>query len=463
MSLLRALVLFGACLLSAFPAFASPSAAADGQFTLDKSVVVSGEPIWLTFRLVNHSTTAIRFYEALWRGPIPTQGYTFAACDSEGHTVRPPFSAVMSISGVVRDVAIAPGETYQRRLFLSDWFTLRRPGTYRLKCRRPLPIGALIESNLSLTVLPPDKKALGHIIQSLGKQTQSDDGTAREEAAISLAAISDPRVVAVLAAILERPDPPDQTADAEYNRTEDSKYEAISGLSHFPSDASARALLVAMNGNDDELRKAAGRVLQKMHYADRVLPTLRQEMHYPAAPLRVAAIRAVASLQDPRGFGPLVNALHDPTPSVRVAAAKGLGTLRDRRAVPILRSRFHDPDLTLRLACIESLVPLRYPALAQWLTPIVRSYAVPGHESPSLEAMLALRRDCGDWAALMGCLSFDDPRPSRAYNFLLIAQMDACHNGSEYARHWIRGGDTPEAIENNRKILAAIKRGLLAR
>ena len=459
---LRMLALLCAYLLSAVPVFAS-APAADGQFMLDKPMVISGEPIWLTFRVTNHGTEVIHLSEVAGRGQILTLEYGITAYDAAGCQASPPPRMPMMIDAMIGDVTVAPGKTYQQRLFLPDWFTLQKPERYTLKCERIVFPKQLIESDLPFTVLPPDKKAMGQVIQDLGKQAQSDDGTAREEAAISLAAISDPRIVPVLAALLERPDPPDQVADAEYYHTEDSKFDAVEGLSYFPGDASAGALLVAMNGDDDELRKAAGRVLQKRHYADRVLPSLRQEMRFPAVPLRLAAIRAVASLQDPRGFGPLVNALHDPVPAVRVEAAKALGTLRDRRAVPILRSHFHDPDLTLRLACIESLMPLHYPVLAQWLTPIVRSYTFPSRQQPALDAMLALRRDCGDWAALAGCLHFDDPRPSCAYNFLLITQMDACHNGLEYAPQWLRGGgDTPDALENNRKILAAIRRDLPA-
>lgn len=446
------LALLCVCLLFAAPALASSSADTDGQFVLDKSTVVSGEPVWLTFRLVNHGTNVIHFYES---------GSRFTAYDKGGHIVSPLFSRAM-VGGMVRHVSVAPSGSYQQRLFLPDWFTLHKPGAYTLKCKWPVDAGPLVESDLPFTVLPPDKRAMGLVIQALGGKAQSDDSAARDEAAISLQAISDPRIVPPLAALLVRPDPPVRISLDDENALEDSKYEAILGLSHFPSDTSAQALMAVMNEDDDELRRAAGGVLQKMHYADRVLPSLRQALRSPSVPKRMAAIRSVASLQDPRGFGPLVNSLHDPVPAVRVEAAKALGTLRDRRAVPVLRSHFHDPDLTLRFACIESLVPLRYPVLSQWLTPIVRSYAFPGHEHPALEAIVALRRDCGDWAALESCLHFDDPCPSHVYNFFLIQQMDACHNGSEYAPHWVHGSDTLEAIENNRKVLAAIKRGFPA-
>ena len=125
-----------------------------------------------------------------------------------------------------------------------------------------------------------------------------------------------------------------------------------------------------------------------------------------------------------------------------------------------MKSHLKDPDLTLRLACIESLVPLKYPVLTEWLIPIVRSYAYPGHEYPSLAAMLALRQDCDNRAAdaLASCLNFNDPRSSNSYNFFLIYQMDACDNGLKYYSQWINGSDTPAGVENNRKILAAIKR-----
>lgn len=471
-SRLRAFMLLCVCLLFAAPALASPSADTDGQFVLDKSTVVSGEPVWVTFRLVNHSTVSLHLAEAIGRGSVMRCEYGFLARDSAGQVISQP-QGLMIISGPAHLVSVAPGKTYQKRLFLLDWLNLSRPGRYTLRCWQGASPGVAGWSaidpakdenkdaagtvDLPLTVLPPDKNALGLVIQNLGKQAQSDDSAARDEAAISLAAISDPRIVPPLAALLVRPDPPGRVSLTDSNQTEDSRYSAVLGLSHFSTEASAEALLAAMNGDDDELRHAASDALKQMHYADQVLPTLRREMRFPAAPLRRAAIRAVASLQDPRGFAPLVNALGDRTASVRYEAAKALGALRDRRAVPVLRSHFHDPDLTLRLACIESLIPLKYPVLSRWLVPIVRSYAFPDHEHPALEAIVALRRDCGDPAALASCLHFDDPRPSRDYNFFLICQMDACFYGPQYAAQWVKGSDTPAGLENNHKILAAIK------
>lgn len=460
MSLRRALTLFCACLFCAAPALASPSADTDGQFILDKSTVISGEPIWMTFRLVNHGTVPVRFYEAVGRGSVQRSEYSIIARDTAGREYKPPVA--MIISGMVRNVSVAPGEAYRQRLFLPDWLTLPRPGHYTLICTRAVSSGpsGMIESDLPFTILPPDKKALGLVIQNLTTQAQADDSTGRDEAAISLAAIPDPRIVPVLAALLARPNPPRRPSLTDSNQTEDSKYAAVAGLGHFPCHASAEALLAVMNGNDDDLRSAAGYALRQMHYADHVLPALRQERRSPSAATQIRALRAVAALQDPRGFAPLVNSLHDPVPAVRVEAAKGLGVLRDRRAVPVLKSHLTDPDLTLRLACIESLVPLKYPILTEWLTPIVRSYAYPGYEYPSLEAMLALRMDCDYRAApaLASCLDFDDPRPSHAYNFFLIYQMDACENGPKYYSQWINGGgDIPDALQNNRKVLAALK------
>ena len=474
MPLRRLLMLFCAYIVFCItPAIASPSAAADEQFLLDKSTVVSSEPIWVTFRLVNHDAVPLHLFEAANRGGIQRCEYGFLARDAAGQVFHPAPDPI--ISGYTREVSVAPGATYQKRLFLPDWLGLLRPGRYTLRCWHGVSLGIAGWSNvdpskggpgagaedLPLTVLPPDKKALGQVIQALSKQTQSDNSSARDEAATSLAAITDPRIVPVLAALLARPDPPGRVGDTDYYQAEDSKFAAVLGLSSFPSDASAKALLAAMNGNNDHLRSAAAHALTEMKYAERVLSALRQELHSPLPSVRVTAIRAIAALQDPRGFDPLVNVFHDPSPPVRIEAAKELGTLRDRRAVPILKSHLKDPDLTLRLACIESLVPLKYPVLTQWLTPIVRSYAYPGKEHPSLEAMLALRQDC-DYraaAALASCLHFDDPRPSHTYNFFLIYEMDACFNGSKYYSKWINGGgDMPAALENNRKILAAIQR-----
>lgn len=456
---------------------APPLAAVEGRFAPDKSTLVLGEPVWITLRLVNHSAAPVHFIEAVNRGSLFHNEYLFAVRNAAGHEVGPALPRAISINGMVHDVAIVPGETFQQRLFLPDWFTFRRPGSYTLTYKRafqffrsppfersggPRESGPIVRvvTTIPVRVLPANVAALGVIIHKLGEQTLSPDGAARDEAAMSLSVIPDPRIVPILVELLSRSDPPGGFNNPDGYFTEDSKCFAIAGLSQFPGNASAGALLTVLNQNDEDLRRAVGAALRKMRYADRVIPPLRRELKSPSASVRVAAIHALGATQDVRAFAPLVNALHDREADVRYEAASALGMLRDRRAEPILKSHLRDPDMTLRLACIKGLVPLKFPVLTQWLVPIIRSYAYPAHQHPSLEAMSVMRLECGNRAApaLASCLQFNDPRPSNGYNYFLIYNLQACSSGQPSCAAWVNGNDDqPDAVENNRKILSAIK------
>ena len=375
--------------------------------------------------------------EAAYRGSILHYEYSFGIRDAAGHEVGPPAPRVLSINGMIRDATIAPGETFQQRLFLPDWFNFQRAGSYTLTCKRtfqfsrsplfdrpsgPRKSGPIVPvvTAIPVRVLPPNEAALGVVIRGLGARTLLPDALTREEAALSLSVIPDPRIVPILAKLLPWPYPSNWYNNPDTYLIEESKYFAIAGLSQFPGDASANALLPILNQSDEELRKAAGLALKKMKYADRVIPPLRRELRSPSASVRITAIRALGATQDARAFAPLVNALQDREANIRYEAASALGTLQDRRAEPILKGHLRDPDMTLRLACIKALVPLKYPILTQWLTPIIRSYAFPAHEYPSLEAMSVMRQECDYRAApaLASCLQFDDPRPSRRLQLL---------------------------------------------
>lgn len=462
------------------PAAASPLADVEGRFTLDKSTIILSEPVWMTLRLVNHSTSPMHFVEAGSRGSVLHNEYIFAVRDAAGHYVGPPVPSLIMISGMVHDATIAPGETYQQRLFLPDWFSFKRPGTYTLTCKRTFhfsqsPVldrsGGPRQSGpdvpvvtfFPVRVLTADAAALSVVIQGLGTRTLARDAVTRDEAAMSLSVIPDPRIIPILARLLSRPDLPGGNNPDSY-LTEESKSYAIAGLSQFPGDASANALLPVLNQSDEDLRRATGLALKKMKYADRVIPPLRRELKSPSASVRITAIHALGATQDIRAFAPLVNALHDRDADVRDEAASALGMLGDRRAEPILKSHLHDPDMALRLACIKGLVPLKFPVLTQWLTPIIRSYAFPAHQYPSLEAMSVMRQECGNRAApaLASCLQFNDPRPSNGYNFFLIYNLQACPGGQPSCANWINGvDDQPNALENNREILASIRAWLL--
>ncbi len=454
-----------------------------GQFVLDKSTFVTGEPVWVTFQLTNTSAVPLHLAKAVNRGFLLNHEYSFTAYDAQGRQASPPPPKGYVISGMVADVTVAPGEMFQQGLFLSDWFTLHQAGSYTLICARTVGFFGLasgrtpttptqdvpVVTTVHLLILPPNKAALGSVIQQLGQGTIAQEAATRDEAALSLSVIPDPRIIPILAKLLSRSDAPGDLSSRDFtlndfNHTQNSKFSAVAGLAQFPCDAAANALLPALDQEDEALRSAAGNALKKMKYADRVLPLLRRQITLPSASRRCSAVQAIAAIQDVRGFSLLVNALHDRDASVRYAAAKALGTLRDRRAVPILKSHFKDQDLTLRLACIQALVPLKFPILTQWLTPIVRSYALPSHEYPSLEAMTVMRLNCDYRAApaLARCLQFDDPRPSNSYNFFLIYNLEACSGGPKYDYKWINGGgDQTNALENNRKILASIKMWLL--
>jgi HEAT repeat protein len=460
--------------LAAHPPLPLPKPTVTGVFALEKPSFILGEPIWVTFRVANHGAKPIYIDEAMDEGSVLHDDFTFTARNAVGRVVSPPRPLLMIADGFVDQVKILPGGTYQRRMFLHDWFTLRHPGNYTLTCERDLAIhhglatldlpgqahqktsaydeqSASIVTTLHLHILPANPVELGRVIEALEQRTLSANRPVRDDAARSLSVIPDPRIVPIMAALLlqyHRADPLNPNS---------SKFSAIQGLSQFSSNAAADALWPALQQNNADLRDAAGEALRRMKQTGRVFSRLKNKFTSLSPSVRMRAVDAIGATQDTHAFGLLMRALRDPVPAIRADAAQALGTLGDPRAIPVLKVRLNDTDFALRFACVQGLAALHVPIQTQWLTPLVRSYR-PNHQYPATAAMDALRLDCGCAAALAlaGCLQFGDARPSNTYNLFLINDLEACPNGPHDNLPW-EGEDDPAALANNQRVLAAIQ------
>lgn len=73
---------------------------------------------------------------------------------------------------------------------------------------------------------------------------------------------------------------------------------------------------------------------------------------------RIAAVTALAKLNDKATMRPLVVALKDPSPTVRGIAASGLGKLAHRAALPALRAAQADGDAVVQKRVAEAIVQI---------------------------------------------------------------------------------------------------------
>ena len=428
----------------------------EAGFVPDQVSVVLGEPLFITFMVINRSEKTYRFWVGGDnRGSVRHNNFRIAAADANGEAVVDPYS-YRHYGGYGDIVSLDAGQTYMERLYLGHWCAFTRPGVYAVTCERtltdygPAPRHAdlPIKTNFKLEITEFEQDEMGEVIDDLGSKVRDGDGQALYEASVGLAAIADERVIPHLALSLTKGDYRNQRP-------------AIDGLSQFSSDAAVDALVIALKAPDDTVRRAAGEAFREMNKGDRAVEELFKELAQELPSVRALAARGLGATGGRRALNPLIEAMDDPERTVRHAAAMGLGELGYKEAIPALKQRLTDDDMAMRVAAVKGLLELGEALEVEWLTPVIR--ATSGVNDQSFGEAIRLIRLYGREnaaRALVSCLDFDDPSPRNARNMFLILGIEACPEGPKYyykLHHDPNSDGTAQQIANNREILAALK------
>jgi len=153
--------------------------------------------------------------------------------------------------------------------------------------------------------------------------------------------------------------------------------------------------------------------------------------------------------------------MSDPDATVRNEAAEAAGILGDARAEPVLLAGLQSKDQAFHLACAKGLIMLNPKFDASWLLPLARSMTATNTTYPGAALDLITDFDgAGAGQAIAECIHFDDPTPSRTYNFWFIYQLESCPNAPHLSSEWQSDDSTmghAKAIAANRAVLAKIK------
>ena len=423
-------------------------------FAPDKARCILGEPVFITFLVRNLSNKPYVFYTGgASRGSVRDNNFRITAADAAGKPVKDPHS-YEHFGGFGGEVKLTLGQVYTNRLFLGHWCAFDRPGKYKVTCRRTLNEGSrnltviAAEAGFSFEVLPADAEQLREIIAGLGRKLGAGDKQSLYEATLALSAIQDEQVIPHLAASLK---------SAEWQH----KGMAVQALSRFSTDAAAEALCVAMKDPDHSLGAAAGQALKGMNKTDYAVDRLLVEFKKGTGADRAAVARALGWTRSRRTTKALVAAVADEDAAVRAAAAEAIGELGDWGQIETLKRCLKDEDMGLRVAAVKGLRALDQPVQAEWLTPVIRA-VVDLNDQSFHEAIRLLRLYGKDQAArgLVSCLHFDNPLVNHGYNMFLILAIEAAKGGPKYYskyHHDLNTKGTPEQIDQNRQVLAALK------
>jgi len=428
----------------------------EAGFTPDKAECIFGEPIFITFSVKNLSDKAYGFaIGGDIRGSVRHNRFHITAVDANGQSVKDPYS-YRHFGGHGRDVVLESGESYTERLYLGFWCAFEKPGVYEVTSERTLTGDgrdakyppAPVVSTFKLTIHPFDKEKMRHVIAGLGKKLREGDEQAVYEATLGLAAIDDELVMPHLVLSLTKGD---------YRN----RKPAVDGLSRFPTDYAADALVTALKDPDHYISGAAGEALRKMKKTNRAVDALLKELRSPLSSERASAARALGCTAAERALDPLIRTMEDAVPAVRCAAAEAAGNLGHTRAIQFLRKRLDGLDMGMRVAAAKGLLALREPVPVEALTRVIKS-TTDMNDQNFHEAIRLIRLEGGERAApaLISCMKFDDPSPRNSYNMFLILAIEYSPDGPKYYykfHHDPNSDGTPQQVQQNRKILDALK------
>ena len=303
----------------------------------EKKSLMLGEPIFFEFRvknLTNKPMYVVQGGDNRNRLGRPAN-YKITAVGPDGKSV-PIIDAGMSFGGIMGPRKIDKDLGWSRKLFLPNWFKMKKMGTYTVKCQTKLRISLQpdfttqpkehdadvnVDLSFEIEVGQNRMKEMGSLINELGVKSLKGEGDAIKK----LLAIEDERVV----------DPLIQMVKLEnYSR----RFSALQGLSLFTSDKALSGIEIGLNTSVKEMRKNASN--------DKVARQLVKNIRHSAA---VALSRS----PHPKAEGRLIELWNDPNEAIRITVLHRLGKLLDDESLEILQQMTLDKNERVRKEAIR--------------------------------------------------------------------------------------------------------------
>lgn len=355
------------------------------RFTVEKESFLLGEPIFCDFKIQN---TGARVFSFSYRSPSRAlnreleQEPRFTVTSKAGGDIPDPAARPcggVQGSVVYGSVSLPPGQTHTERWLLNQWAAVTKPGRYRVRAERRLPLFsgealgeqtgerpaayAVALSELTLDVLPATDPQLEEVFRPVLKTLDQGTGAALAESVLVVTTLPQPFLLERLETMASAPAGGQrwdrrQALDGLARLGTPEAWETISKIATGrlpPSQSSSRPV-------DISLRAYAVLLLAEKGDA-RFLPPLLELISTSPAELRGDVLRALGLFRDPRANQVLFERLHSGSALDRQNAILGLKELESRDVVPALLAMLQDPEPQVRQVAhfaLESLTGMKF-------------------------------------------------------------------------------------------------------
>lgn len=343
------------------------------RFALEKPAFLQGEPIFCQFTIRNTGTQVFAFsYRTPSRALNPELEAEprFSVRDLKGRALPDP--APKPCGGakgttVYGSVTLPPGQIHTERWLLNQWARFSKPGRYRARAERRLPLlafntstqrfsdrpaaYALAVNELSLEVVPSTPEQLQNAFRPYLKVLEEPAGANAAEALLVLATLPQPFALERLSGLARAP-----AGERGLDRQQ-----ALQGLARLGTPEAWAAILSIARGIDgaaaasktpaqpeeDSLRAYALLLLgEKGDVA--FVPPLLAMLPTASESLRGEILRTLGLFHDPRANQVLFEKLHSPVTTDRVNSILGLRNLGSKEVIPALIAMLDDPGAQVR-------------------------------------------------------------------------------------------------------------------
>ncbi len=343
------------------------------RFTLDKTSVVAGEPVFCTFSINNTGAQPFAFAfrnPSRIANPELESEPSFAVRDAAGRRAADP--APRRCGGakgtaVYGSVSLPPKQIHTERWLLNQWARFARPGKYRIRAERRLPLLGLDAqqdkfsgppvafaaalNELTLEVAAPSEEKLRSVFEVYEKVLRKPEAKGFPESVQAVVTLPQPFLLDELVMLA--------SAGPDERRWE--REQALEGLARLETPEAWEAILKIARGDGLPLQSApAGEAAKQDSLRAFAILLLAERSErgdlasilamLPGAPesLRGDIIRALGFFRDARANKTLFERLHSASPDDRVNAILGLRNLEDKVVIPPLIAMLNDPESQVR-------------------------------------------------------------------------------------------------------------------
>ncbi len=423
--------------------YKGPWGSIEAGFVPEKTDIVTGEPLFITFQVRNTGRQALAFeMGGDYRGTVRHNDFMIVGRVVNAGGAKEPLSDPYNYNhggGPVERVVLAPEQTYRQALLLQNWVSLAHDGgspwsvsigafyTIRLTVDvvnedRDAPVTLVpVASSFLLSVDKGDEKSLGAVVERLAKQCTSIDPAERKKAWWALSYVNHKNAAAVL-------------------------------IDHLTS--------AGPGGTDaEDILKALSRLLQDERVPPAIAAFAVDPKHLDKPTYGHAeACRLLSKCEHKKAKEALFFLAQHGTSSIQHDAIRYLARYPKEEVLPVVRRLINESKPTdwLRSAAVYTLCELGEPFDRELVLPLIRAWPGPCDGSSRVYGAVSLFRygNLTDARALAACLRKDESTDVSSFNQEIIRMIREL-GGPKHPYTWLEPrymGDK-EKLEQNRKTL----------